>query len=154
VSMFKTSKRYQTRYWEDVKEGEELPEVRLNVTYRRVIMGVGATRDFFPGHHNPEYAKDQGVESIFLNTPIFEGIVDRLLTGWAGPGAWIRRRKIQIRGTVPAGSVISATGRVTKVYTEDNQHLVDVEVGVFRGDHNVCPASATLILPSRKNIIV
>lgn len=149
MSILKTRKQYQTRHWEDVKEGEELPEIKLNVTYRKVILGVGATRDYFPGHHNPEYARDQGVESIFLNTPIFEGFVDRLLNSWAGPGAWICKRKIQIRGSVPAGSIISATGKVSKVYVEDGQHFVDVEVSVLRGDHNVCPASATLILPSR-----
>ncbi|MGQ9722305.1 MAG: hypothetical protein ACUVXA_13395 [Candidatus Jordarchaeum sp.] len=149
--LLKTGNRYQTRYWEDVKEGEELPEIKLNVTYRKIITGVGATRDFFPGHFNPEYARDQGVESIFLNTPIFEGFVDRLLTNWSGPGAWIKKRKIQIRGTVPAGSIISASGKVTKTYTEDGQYLVDLEVSVLREGHNICPASATLVLPSRNS---
>jgi hypothetical protein len=65
-------KYYKSKSWEEVEEGELLPEINMFISYRKVIQNVVATRDFFPGHHNPEYARAQGVEKhISSNTLLF-----------------------------------------------------------------------------------
>ena len=50
---------YSQRFWEDVRDGEQLPTVVDDITYRRVIMNAAATWDYFPGHHDPEYARSR-----------------------------------------------------------------------------------------------
>src|SRR5205823_6409927 len=76
--------RYDQVAWDDVTEGQALPAVRQQVTYRKVAMNPGATWDYFPGHHDPFYAQSQGQPTIYVNTLHVLGFVDRFVTDWAG----------------------------------------------------------------------
>lgn len=145
---------YTQRYWEDVEEGDELPRVEDLITYRRVIMNPATTWDYFPGHHDPEYARSQGQPTIYVNTMHFLGFVDRLATDWAGPRTFIARRKVSMRQSIFAGDTMVGEGRVTRRYTDDStgrvRHLVDLEMTVSNQHGEVCcPASVTLELPAR-----
>lgn len=146
--------RYDQTFWEDVKEGEELPAVTLDVPYGRVIMNVAATRDFFAGHNNPFYAQSQGQKTIYVSTMFLQAFVDRVVTDWAGPRAFIRRRRLQIRGSVFAGDAITGTATVARRYEEDApwpfRHLADVEVSVRNQDGDLCcSATVTVAVPAR-----
>ncbi|RMF25489.1 MAG: hypothetical protein D6760_00875, partial [Deltaproteobacteria bacterium] len=39
---------YVDRFWEDVEEGQELPELRMPITFTRCVYLASATRDFSP----------------------------------------------------------------------------------------------------------
>jgi hypothetical protein len=110
-------------------------------------MDAAATRDFFPGHHDRDYARAQGVEDMYLNTMFFHGFIDRVVTDWAGPECWIRRRKMKMIEAIPAGHEAVGRGRVVRKYVEAGHHCVEVEVTVSRGDGRVaCTALTTLSL--------
>lgn len=145
---------YTQRFWEDVEEGETLPRVEDEITYRRVIMNPATTWDYFPGHHDPEYARAQGQPTIYINTMHFLGFVDRLATDWGGPRTFIARRKVSMRQSIYAGDSMVGEGSVARRYTDESQgrarHLVDLELTVKnqRGEL-CCPASVTVELPTR-----
>lgn len=146
---------YRQRHWEDVAAGEELPRSEDHLTYRRVIMNPAATGDFFPGHHDPEYARSQGHPTIYVNTAHVLGFVDRVVTGWGGPASFVARRAVSLQRPLYAGDTMVGEGRVTRVYRQQRQglarHLVDLEVVVTNQDGAVCcPASVTVELPSRE----
>jgi acyl dehydratase len=132
--------------WEQVEEGAELPSITLDISYKRVVLNAAATWDWFPGHHDPEYARSQGQRTIYLSTLFFQGFVDRLLTDWAGPGAFIRRRRIEMRRSIYAGERAIAQGRVTRVYEREGVGLVDVEANVLNDDGPCVRAQATVEL--------
>jgi acyl dehydratase len=147
---------YAQRFWEDVQEGEILPRVEDPISYRRVVMNAGATWDYFPGHHDPEYARAQGQPTIYVNTMHFLGFIDRLATDWAGPRTFIARRKMSMQRSIYAGDTMVGEGRVTHRYTEEvdgcTRYLVDLEVTVSNQHGEVCsPASVTLELPTRND---
>lgn len=48
----------------------DLPPVALPVSYRRVVHNAAATWDWFPGHHDPEYARAQGQRTIYLSITV------------------------------------------------------------------------------------
>lgn len=133
--------------WQDIQAGSQLPEVAIEISYRRVVMNAAATWDWFPGHHDPFYARDQGQRTIYLSTLFFQGLVDRLVTDWAGPRAFIRRRKIEMRQSIYAGQVARASGRVARVYEADGAGLVDVEAEVASEDGPCVRASLIVELP-------
>jgi acyl dehydratase len=54
--------------WSQISVPLELPEVKDEITYQRVVMNSGATWDYFPGHFDPAYAESQGHPTIFVNT--------------------------------------------------------------------------------------
>ncbi len=146
---------YRQRSWEDVSEQETIPTVRDEISYRRVIMNPATTGDYFPGHHDPDYARSQGQPTIYVNTMHFLGFIDRLVTSWAGPRTFITRRRVAMRQSVYAGDTMVGEGRVTAKRVEEHagrmRHLVDVEV-VVRNQHGAvcCPATVTVELPSRQ----
>jgi acyl dehydratase len=133
--------------WEDIQAGAPLPEVTIEISYRRVVMNAAATWDWFPGHHDPFYAREQGQRTIYLSTLFFQGLVDRLVTDWAGPRAFIRRRRIEMRRSIYAGQVARASGRVARVYEDDGAGLVDVEAEVASEEGPCVLANVTVELP-------
>ena len=135
--------------WEDVEMGQDLPPIAMPITHTRVCQNAAATWDWFPGHHDPGYARRQGQETIYLSTLFFHGFVDRLVTDWAGPAAFIRRRRIRMVQSLYAGRTATARGRVTAVREEGAQGLVDIEAGVESEDGLCVPAWVTVELPRR-----
>jgi acyl dehydratase len=123
--------------FEDVDVGAELPAIELAVTYQRIVMNAGVTWDWFPGHHDPEYAREQGQETIYLSTQFFTGFADRCATEWGGPDTFIRRRRIAMRQAIYAGQTAAARGRVVGKRDEDGRRLVDLEVQVL-ADGTTC----------------
>ncbi|MDF1643715.1 MAG: MaoC/PaaZ C-terminal domain-containing protein [Pseudomonadales bacterium] len=145
----KYNREYLSRVWDEVSEGDELPKLEMPVSYRRVIQDVAATRDFFPGHHNPEYAKKQKVKDIYLNTMFLQGLVDRYVSDWSGPEAFIRKRKIHMQVSIAAGDTIHINGKVTRKYEQDNEKLVEVDVQILNQDDvPCCPSSVVLRMPT------
>src|ERR671924_651597 len=133
--------------WEQVEQGDELPPLALDVSYKRVVMNAASTWDWFPGHHDPEYARSQGQRTIYLSTLFFQGFVDRLVTDWAGPGVFIRRRRIGMRRSIYAGETATARGRVARVYEHEGLPLVDIDAEVANEEGPCVVAQATVELP-------
>lgn len=134
--------------WDDVLEGEILPAVTLDVTYRHLIHHVGAGRDYMPGHHDPAYARAQGVEGIFANTLFHQSFVDRVMTDWAGPAAFIARRKVAMRGPIQAGDALVGEGKVVGLRRGvEGRGAVDLDITLRNQKGVCCVASGTLLLP-------
>jgi len=108
----KFNREYLSKVWSEVAEGDTLPELVMPISYRRVIQDVAATRDFFPGHHDPAYAKKQQVKDIYLNTMFLQGLVDRYVSDWSGPEAFIRKRRIHMQISIAAGDTVTINGVV------------------------------------------
>lgn len=96
-----------------VTVGDRLGPVELPVSYTVVAGLPGGTRDYFPGHHDPAYARAQGQRDIYLNTAFFQGFVDRVALEWAGPAWYVAERGIRILRSVYPGDTLVGTGTVT-----------------------------------------
>lgn len=137
------------KFWDDVTEGEALPQVRMHVPYAKVILNAAATNDYFPGHHDPEYARAQGQRNIYLNTMAIEGFIDRVATNWAGPHAFLRKRQMQMRASIYAEDTMCGDGVVRRRYQEGARNLVDIEIKIATDEGVRVPAMVTLELPRR-----
>jgi len=138
------------KYWNDVREGEVLPKVTMQVPFAKVILNAAATNDYFPGHHDPEYARAQGQRNIYLNTMAIEGFIDRVATDWAGPGTFIRKRQMQMRASIYAGDTLYGEGVVTRRYEDAaGRNLVDITISIATDEGPRVPAALTLELPRR-----
>jgi acyl dehydratase len=138
-------------FWENVTIPTDLPEVRDEISYQRVVMNSGSTWDYFPGHFDPTYAENQGHPAIFVNTMHLAGFADRLATDWAGPRSRVVRRKMRLAGSIYAGDTMVGRGRVVAKHsdtTDDSpRRLLDLEIEIVnqRGEL-CCPVELTLEL--------
>jgi len=90
-----------------------LPEWCLRVTPTVVVSTAVATRDFYPVHHDRNFAERGGSTDIFLNILTTTGLVQRYVTDWAGPQALVRAISIRLGVPCYAGDTLTFSGRVT-----------------------------------------
>ena len=131
--------------WDEITVPTDLPEVVDEIDYQRVVMNAGATWDYYPGHYDPAYARNDGHPTIFVNTMHVAGFVDRVATEWAGPYSRVVRRTMRLLGPIYAGDSMVGRARVVGKRRESTRLLVDLEIAVFnqRGEL-CCPAKVTL----------
>lgn len=124
--------------------GEALPPLVEEITARRVVMGPGATGDYFPGHWDPAYAAAQGQPAIYANSLMLFGLLDKAATEWGGPTSFVARRAVQLQLSLYAGDTATVTGTVTGTRPEG---LVDLQL-VMTNQHGgtICAAEMTLRL--------
>lgn len=135
------------KYWDNISEGDEVSAVEMAIPFEKVIQDAAATQDYFPGHHNPAYAKHQGQKNIYLNTMAIEGFLDRVVTDWAGPHTFIRKRQMQMRASIYAGDTIVGRGKVDRRYQENGRYLLDLSISIANQDGICVPATLTIELP-------
>ena len=111
----------------------DLPVVTMPVTVGRCVMDAATTRDFFPGHHDRDYARAQGAQDVYLNTMFYHGFVDRVVTDWAGPDSRILHRKLRMLVPACAGDVLTTSATVAEERREQGHTVVDVDVAVHTG---------------------
>lgn len=128
---------FLTRSWNEVIVGEDLPPIAVEWTWLRMMWGSANTRDWYPWHHDPEYAHRGGKRDIFINHMSIEGQYSRLLTDWTGPEGELRHLKFDILRSSCTGDTTITGGRVTKKRQAKNpetgeiEALVDVQTEMY-----------------------
>ncbi|MBI4636742.1 MAG: hypothetical protein HY727_10385 [Candidatus Rokubacteria bacterium] len=138
------------RYWDDVAEGEGLPGFSLELTMTRMVLQVSGTQDFYPVHHDREFARSGGHPDIFINTAFIRAALARLLTDWAGDEGFVRRLAFQMRRPHLLGDTIRVAGRVARRWLDGERAAVDLDVWIENPRDGIAtPGSATVYLPRR-----
>ena len=131
--------------FDDVKVGDELPELVLDVTATLVVAGALASRDFTPVHHDKTHAQSQGLSDVIMNTMTTNGLLCRYLTDWAGPDAAIRAVALKLGVPNVPGERMKLGGRVTAKDEQAGVVTVVIAGKNSWGDH--VSATARVALP-------
>ena len=141
---------FDSIYWEDVREGDIIPRVSLELTRDRIVMIVCGTRDIFPLHHDDEFARSMGYKAAAAPIAFLQGLLGRCLTDWAGPTGKIREIRLLLDSPSYQGDTISVTGKVTRKYIDTGSHKIDCELVVTKQDGTVsAQAKAIVRIPVR-----
>ncbi|MFC1942192.1 hypothetical protein ACFLWU_03125 [Chloroflexota bacterium] len=138
-------------YWEDVAVDQEIPGYALELSWTQVVKQVQGVQDYQPVHHDPDYAKADGREGVFMNTGFSQGAASRVMDDWIGDKGFLTFFRMEMRRMNLKGDTMLFKGKVTDKYIKDGQHYVDADVWVDNeregGVTTTCKARA--ILPSR-----
>jgi acyl dehydratase len=118
---------------DEIREGQALPEQRIEITPTFIISTALATRDFQDVHHDRDLAQAKGSQDIFLNILTTTGVVQRYATDWAGPEALVRGVAIKLGVPCYAYDTLRLFGQVLE--REGRALTVEVLGRVGRGDH-------------------
>jgi hypothetical protein len=134
--------------WNDIRVGQQLPDMVIDVTATRIVAGAIASRDFMPVHHDRSYANAQGAPDIFMNILSDTGYCSRFLTDWAGPETMIKRLAIRLGVPLFPDTVLTYSGSVTATRSEGAEGIVEVgfTASTHLGDH--VTGTAVLSLPT------
>ena len=134
-----------TKRFEDVRPDESLPELAVPITVPLIAGGAIATRDYFPGHHDKDAARELGSPHVFMNILTTNGLVQRFVEGWAGPLAQISSLKIKLGVPNYPGDCMTFSGSVTRLDPETR--TVEVTLGGKNSMGNHVTGTVALVLP-------
>ena len=97
------------------RTGDELPPLEIPVTRTLIVAGAIASRDYQDVHHDPGLAQTRGSKDIFMNILTTNGLVDRYVTGWAGPAAVVKAIRVRLGAPNHPGDTMVLTGTVERV---------------------------------------
>jgi acyl dehydratase len=138
------------RYWEDVREGEPLPEVRVEkLTRTDFVRYAGASGDFNPIHHDQTFAEASGNPTVFAMGMLNAGTLSRVVTQFAGrPG--VRSFRVRFATRVWPGDDVICSGKVTRKFEQKGEKRVEGELtAVNQKGETVISGSFVVALPSR-----
>lgn len=116
-------------YFEDVQVGFELTLKKPPITRLQIAKFAGASGDFNPSHVDEDIARDVGkMGGVFAHGMIGMGFIGQMLTDWLWdrPLRMFSTRALLI---VRPGNSITCFGKVTRKWVEDEDNLVEFEVG-------------------------
>jgi len=134
----------------DLTVGERLPDLRVPVTAKIIIMGASASRDWQPQHHDSAWARDgAGLPDIIMNNYTQAGFISRYITDWGGPNGRIGRLRFAMKRPICPGDDLLFEGVIDGVIPTLNGHSwVDVAVTVSTDGVLATSANVRLAMPS------
>lgn len=116
----------------DLSIGVELPARTFGPLSRTdFVRYQGASGDFNPIHHDEEFARSAGFDTVFSVGMLQAGLLATYCTDLLGP-ANVRRFKTQFREQVWPGDRLIASARVVQVYEADEEPRIDLDITMTR----------------------
>ena len=130
----------------DIKVGDEITPLDIDVTTTAIVSGALATHDWMPMHHDRDFAQAQGAPDIFFNIFSTNAYVGRFVSEWAGPEAVLKNIKIRLGVQAVPGHVMQMRGTVTGKETVGDECLIQVDItaAVATGNHAMGSVAFTL----------
>ena len=121
--------------FDDITVGTELPALSVPVTVALVTGGAIATRDYFPGHHDLQAARELGSPHIFMNILTTNGLVQSFIDNWSGPEGRMCDLKIKLGAPNYPGDSMAISGAVTDKRESDRTVEVTLKGANSMGNH-------------------
>jgi 3-methylfumaryl-CoA hydratase len=132
----------------DVQVGDEVPPYHIWLNYQRIVMSVAADRMFSSIHHNRDVAREGGLKDIIFNTRGYEMMFEITLRRWIGLDGRIRKMgPFRMSKSSHPGDTITGHARVLGKELNDEQGLVQLEIGVDNPRGEAARGEVTVTLP-------
>ena len=131
--------------FDDITVGTDLPALSVPVTVALVPGGAIATRDYFPGHHDLQAARELGSPHIFMNILTTNGLVQSFIDNWSGPEGRMCDLKIKLGAPNYPGDSMKISGAVTD--RRDSDRTVEVTLKGVNSMGNHVTGTVRVALP-------
>ena len=146
------TKKVDQIFFDDVKEGDEIPTLVKRYTLQKIAVFASVHGDWCPGHYDYKWAK----EKFNQPAPFAYGLqitahCSQILTDWMGPyGA---SQDVQESHHLPClpGRCAHHPGQGSRKYVENGEGWVECEVWAEKQDGRIsAKASGKVTLPLRR----
>lgn len=119
----------------DVKVGDDLPPLDIEITPKLIVGAAIASRDYQNVHHDKAATQELGSPDIFMNILTTNGLVGRYVTDWAGPHAFLKKVGIKLGAPNYPGDNMKLTGSIISADTESKVIEIDIKGKNSMGYH-------------------
>jgi acyl dehydratase len=139
-------------YFEDVKEGQALPEIKIAPDKQQLVKFAAGSGDFNPLHFDEDFPmiKPMGLSSTIVHGRFKYAQVGRAVFAFAGYKGRVKNFGVSYRGMDMPKKEITVGGVVTGKRQENGENLVDLDVWTQDAEgKKTTPGTATVALPTR-----
>ncbi len=137
-------------YFEDVKEGQEIPPVSQNCDSQRLVLWAAGSGDYYQIHYDKDFAQATGLPDRIVHGALKHALLGRLLHEWAGEQGRVRRVACEYRRMDAVNRDVICKGVVKGKRQENDANLVDLEDWTEDPEGNkTTPGTGVVALPSR-----
>jgi acyl dehydratase len=138
-----------TLRWDDVKEGQALPEIRKAPGVTQLVKYAAGSGDFNPLHHDYDFPQAKQIGSIIVHGRFKYAALGEVVSNWLRHAGRIRRISCQYRGMDFPDRELTCGGAVKRKWVEDGEKWVELELWTKNEEgKNTTPGSATVVLHS------
>jgi hydroxyacyl-ACP dehydratase HTD2-like protein with hotdog domain len=138
-------------FYEDVKEGGEIPSLKKEVSSVNILMYVASVWLMDRIHFDHPFAtKRRGLPGVVAPGNMGGDYYAQLLSEYAGERGQVRKMSFQFRNFMLADDVLTIGGKVVKKFMSDGKGLVELELWI-KNQHgvNCVPGKGLVALPMR-----
>ncbi len=139
-------------YYEDVKEGQELPEIKIAPDKQQLVKFAAGSGDFNPLHFDEKFPmlKAMGIPDNITHGRFKYAQVGRAVFAFAGYKGRVKRFGVSYRGMDFINQTITVKGVVTAKRQEGGENIVELDVWTENDEgKKTTPGTAVVALPSR-----
>ncbi len=137
-------------YAEDIKLGDEIPQLRKRCSTQQLVQWAAGSGDFYQIHYDKEFAQGTGLKGLIVHGALKNAFLGQLLHDWIGEQGQIRRFGCAYRGMDEPDQDIHCRGVVTSVRRDGGKNVVELDVWTEKPDgKKTSPGKAIVTLPSR-----
>ena len=135
--------------WDNIKEGEELPELRKKPDLPQLVKYAAGSGDFNPLHYDYGFPQAKEIGSIIVHGRFKYAALGELVSNWLDHGGRIRKLSCQYRGMDLPDKEMTLGGSVKRKWVEGGEKLAELELWVKNeAGKTTTPGSAVVVLRS------
>jgi acyl dehydratase len=136
-----------TLRWDDVKEGQALPEVHKAPGVTQLVKYAAGSGDFNPLHHDYAFPQAKQIGSIIVHGRFKYAALGEVVSNWLGHAGRIRKLSCQYRGMDFPDKKLLCGGVVKRKWQENGENLVELELWTKNEEgKDTTPGSAVVVL--------
>ncbi len=137
-------------YFEDVSEGDEIPNLMKNCSTQQLVLWAAGSGDFYQIHYDKDFAQSTGLKDIIVHGALKNAFLGQLLHDWAGAQGRVKQFGCDYRGMDDAKQEINCRGVITKKFQENGENIVELDIWTENPDgKKTTPGTGVVTLPSR-----
>ena len=118
----------QQLYFEDVNEGDEIPELVKKLTKKNLVVYAVTAGDLYELHYDKDTATAQGFKDVIVQGRLKSALLAQAVTDWIGDGGSVRKLTCNNRGADYPGDEFTVKGKVLKKFQENGENLVELDL--------------------------
>jgi acyl dehydratase len=134
--------------FEDIREGDSLPELRKTPTLQTLVKYSAGGGDFNPLHHDYNFPQAKQIGSIIVHGRFKYASLGEFVSNWLGHSGRIRKISCQYRGMDLPDKEFVCKGIVKKKSSEDGRRVVELDVWTENAEgKKTTPGTAVVVFP-------
>lgn len=134
--------------FESIEVGAEITPLEKRPTNIQLFRYSAVTWNAHLIHYDEAYAKSEGYPAILVQSHLHGCFLIQTVLDWAGVHARLRKFRWENRHLAVPGDVLTCTGNVTAVRTENDFRVLECELQERNQDGQLCaPGWAVIEIP-------